>query len=174
MVWSPRRRHGPVGLSGVLGGDAAVAGLNCAVCEIQAELEPGADSLLYCDGPWLLRHHPHPSPLVGWLLLDTRRHVPGPDAFDEAEAAAFGPMLRRCCALVKELAGCDRVYAIAFGEGARHFHLHLIPRHGADSGTESWRVADLYRAVVAGEQLPADPVAVASFLCQARARCACW
>lgn len=156
------------------GSDGAVAGLNCPVCEIQAELEPGNDPLLYCGGPWLLRHHPHPSPLVGWLLLDARRHVPGPAAFDGAEAAEFGPMLRRCCALVKELAGCDRVYVIAFGEGARHFHLHLIPRHGADSGTESWRVADLYRAVVAGSQLPADPVAVASFQRRARARCASW
>lgn len=62
---------------------------------------------------------------------------------------AFGPMLRRSSALVRQLSGCDRVYAIAFGEGARHFHLHLIPRHGADPASESWRVADLYRALVA-------------------------
>jgi len=27
-----------------------------------------------------------------WLLLDTRRHVPRPDLYDEAEAAAFGPI----------------------------------------------------------------------------------
>ncbi len=155
-------------------GLSGAADLGCGVCAIQATLEPGDDPLLHHEGPWLLRHHPHPSPLVGWILLDARRHVPGPDRFDAAEAASLGPVLRRSCALVKELVGCDRVYAIAFGEGARHFHLHLIPRHGADADTESWRVADLYRAVASGRQPPADPAAVASFLRRARARCASW
>lgn len=163
-----------MGLSGGSGPDGAVPDLGCAVCQIQAALHTGTDPLIRRSGPWLLRHHPHPSPLVGWLLLDARRHVPGPDAFDDAEAAEFGPMLRRSSALLKQLVGCERVYAIAFGEGARHFHLHLIPRHGAASDTESWRVADLYRAVATGSRPPADPAAVASFLCRARARCSPW
>ena len=47
--------------------------------------------------------------------------------------------------LVKHVSGCDRVYAIAFGEGARHLHLHLIPRCNGIPETEAWAVADLYR-----------------------------
>jgi diadenosine tetraphosphate (Ap4A) HIT family hydrolase len=83
-------------------------------------------------------------------------------------------MLQRCSALVRDLSGCERVYAIAFGEGARHFHLHLIPRHGADGATESWRVADLYRQVAAGERPAADPAAVAALVARARERTAAW
>jgi diadenosine tetraphosphate (Ap4A) HIT family hydrolase len=145
----------------------------CGICRIHAGA-PGAELGIHREGPWLLRHHPLPAPLAGWLMLDSLRHVGGPADFDAAECAALGPMLQRCSALVRELTGCERVYAIAFGEGARHFHLHLIPRHGADPDSESWRVADLYREVAAGERPPAEPAAVAALLERARARTAAW
>ena len=55
--------------------------------------------------------------------------------------------MQRASLLVKQVSSCDRVYAIAFGEGARHLHLHLIPRFSGISETEAWAVADLYRDV---------------------------
>jgi diadenosine tetraphosphate (Ap4A) HIT family hydrolase len=58
---------------------------------------------------------------------------------------------------VQRLSGCGRVYAIAFGEGAQHLHLHLIPRHLDDPATAAWSVADHYRAVACGERPAADP-----------------
>ena len=146
----------------------------CGVCRLHADAAQRQALEIVRFGPWLLRHHPLPSPLVGWLLLDSLRHVGGPADFDANEAAGFGPVLQRASALVRELSGCDRVYAIAFGEGARHFHLHLIPRHGAEAATEAWRVADLYRAVAAGERPAADPAAVADLVARARHCTAAW
>ena len=146
----------------------------CGVCRLHADPAQRQALEIARLGPWLLRHHPLPSPLAGWLLLDSLRHVGGPADFDAAKAAGFGPLLQRASALVRELSGCDRVYAIAFGEGARHFHLHLIPRHGADPATEAWRVADLYRAVQAGERPAADPAAVAELVERARRQIASW
>jgi diadenosine tetraphosphate (Ap4A) HIT family hydrolase len=49
-------------------------------------------------------------------------------------------------------------------------HQHLIPRWSSDPATTAWRVADLYRAVAAGERPPADPAAVAALVQQARQR----
>jgi hypothetical protein len=37
---------------------------------------------------WILRHHPDPAPLPGWLLLDSRRHLGGAIDFLLQEAAA--------------------------------------------------------------------------------------
>jgi diadenosine tetraphosphate (Ap4A) HIT family hydrolase len=147
----------------------------CGVCRLHAELDRGGDELLIGRfGPFLLRHHPLPAPMPGWLLLDSRRHVGGPADFDDEECVALGPMLRRSSALVRTLAGCERVYAIAFGEGARHFHLHLIPRAAAEPASESWRIADLYRAVASGERAPADPLLVADLVRRARPLASAW
>lgn len=145
----------------------------CGVCRLHAG-GAGAELWIHRREPWLLRHHPLPAPLPGWLVLDSLRHVGGPADFDPAECAALGPALQRASALVRELTGCERVYAIAFGEGARHFHLHLIPRHATDPQSESWRVADLYRQVAAGERASADPAVVADLVVRGRQLAAAW
>jgi diadenosine tetraphosphate (Ap4A) HIT family hydrolase len=152
-------------------------GTPCGICRLHANLAAGgpeADLLIHRQGPWLLRHHPLPAPLPGWLLLDSVRHLGGPVDFEADEAAAFGPMLQRASALVRELSGCERVYAIAFGEGARHLHLHLIPRHGDDPASESWKVADLYRAMVEGRRPAADPQDVLALVRRARQASTGW
>ena len=39
---------------------------------------------------WVLRHHPDPAPLPGWVLLDTLRHCAGPIDFTTDEANGWG------------------------------------------------------------------------------------
>lgn len=146
----------------------------CGICRLHGDREAMAHDEILRQDLWLLRHHPRPAPLAGWLLLDSRRHLGGPIDFLPEEAVAFGPMLQRCSELVRTLTGCGRVYAIAFGEGARHLHVHLIPRHGDDPGSEAWRVADLYRAVSAGERAAAPERQVEQLVRQARELTAAW
>jgi diadenosine tetraphosphate (Ap4A) HIT family hydrolase len=147
---------------------APVMPVSCAICQLHGDghareaFEIGRGEL------WLLRHHPDPAPLAGWLLLDARRHLGGPLDFNDSEAVAWGAAVRHGCQLVQRLTGCERVYAIAFGEGAPHLHLHLIPRHAADPASAAWAVADLYRAMVAGERPPADPARVRELVARAR------
>ena len=70
--------------------------------------------------------------------------------------------------LVQSLSGCERVYAIGFGEGARHLHLRLIPRFGNDPDIEAWKVADLYRMVMDGSRAPAPADQVAALIQRGR------
>ena len=142
----------------------------CAICRLHAESSALAPVVIWENCHWLLRHHPLPAPIAGWCLLDAKRHFSGPIEFTEFEAREWGCMVQRASSLVKQVSGCDRVYAIAFGEGARHLHLHLIPRHVADGRTAAWSVADLYRQVEGGDQVPADQAAVGDFLREARHR----
>jgi diadenosine tetraphosphate (Ap4A) HIT family hydrolase len=142
----------------------------CAICQIHGSVSAQTSYEIGRGALWVLRHHPDPSPLLGWLLLDSARHLGGPVDFNPEEAAAWGVAVQHASALVKELTGCDRVYAISFGEGAPHLHLHLIPRFASDPHTAAWSVADHYRAVIAGERNPANPGDVADLVVQARQR----
>jgi diadenosine tetraphosphate (Ap4A) HIT family hydrolase len=146
----------------------AVPAATCGVCRLHAD--PGARERweIGRQGFWLLRHHPEPAPLAGWLILDARRHLSGPIDFSPAEARDWGGAVQTASSLVRELSGCDRVYGVHFGEGARHLHLHLIPRHAGDGATEAWAVADLYRAVARGQRSAADPAVVAALVQRAR------
>ena len=144
--------------------------IDCGVCALHAD-SAAQQRYEIGRGPlWILRHHPDPAPLRGWLLLDAARHLGGPLQFNAAEASAWGSAVQQASQLVQELSGCDRVYAIAFGEGARHLHLHLIPRFGSDPESEAWRVADLYRAVAHGQRPPAPAAAIQACVKQARQR----
>lgn len=141
---------------------------DCPICRLHGDPEVVSAYEIARSDLWLLRHHPNPAPLAGWLFLDARRHLGGPLAFTDQEAAGWGRAVRAASQLVQRLTGCERVYAIAFGEGARHLHLHLIPRFGGDPDSTAWRVADLYREVEWGERAGADPVAVAELVARAR------
>ena len=142
----------------------------CPICRLHGDAALRSAYEIGRGPLWLLRHHADPAPLPGWLLLDSCRHFGGPMAFNDREAAVWGLAVRAASALVVELTGCDRVYAIAFGEGAPHLHLHLIPRFAGDPHTPAWSVADHYRAVEAGERPAADPAAVRTLVERARQR----
>jgi len=136
----------------------------CKVCHLHQN-KSATERYTISRGPlWILRHHPDPAPLAGWLLLDAQRHIGGPISFNPDEAASWGGSVQLASLLVQRLTGCDLVYAIAFGEGAHHLHLHLIPRFVGESASEAWAVADLYRAVSSGTRPSADSSQVAELV----------
>ena len=148
--------------------NASAACTDCSICLVHGDPAATAALEIARNDLWVLRHHRNPAPMAGWLLLDARRHIGGPLGFNDREASGWGVAVRAASQLVQRLTGCERVYAIAFGEGARHLHLHLIPRFGADPASAAWAVADLYRAMERGERPAAEPAAVAALVAQGR------
>jgi diadenosine tetraphosphate (Ap4A) HIT family hydrolase len=136
----------------------------CAVCAWEVRPRPAGDLVVVESDRWIVRHHMHPAPLVGWLQLISRRHVQGPAHFDRSEAAEFGIALHEVSSALERYSGALRVYAIAFGEGSPHLHVHLVPRMPGRDDTAAWKVADWYRAVERGEQAAADPARVAALI----------
>lgn len=141
---------------------------NCGVCDHHRSTSDQFNYEIVRTTHWVFRHHPAPAPLLGWLLLDSRRHLTGPIDFQPDEAASWGKAIQIGSGLVQRLTKCDRVYAIAFGEGAHHLHLHLIPRFQLDLNTTAWAVADHYRAVSNGQRAAVAPIQIAEFVKQAR------
>ena len=89
--------------------------------------------------------------------------------FIAVEVSYWGCAVSDASLLVKQITGCERVYAIAFGEGAQHLHLHLIPRHLNEPASKAWAIADLYRDMDRGDRAAAEPAAVASMVQRFRA-----
>ena len=141
---------------------------NCPICDLHHDVGQQQKYEIYRDDLWVLRHHPSPSPLVGWLLLDSLRHCSGPIDFSVNEASNWGLAVQDACSLVKRLTQCDRVYSIAFGEGAQHLHLHLIPRLIVNPATKAWSVADHYRSVESNETKQVSDDYVNEFVFKAR------
>ena len=141
---------------------------SCAICLLHLDSLSRERYEISRSKLWLIRHHPDPAPLPGWLLLDSVRHCGGPLEFDPSEAESWGWAVRDASQLVQQITGCDRVYAIAFGEGAPHLHLHLIPRFADDPATSAWFVADHYRAVQRGHREAATAAQVQKMVALAR------
>ena len=141
---------------------------NCAICSLHQDETVLSQTEIWRNKRWILRHHPLPSPITGWCLLDSIRHIGGPIDFNSCESEEWGKIVQKASQLVKKISRCDRVYLIAFGEGARHLHLHLIPRHEDDAHTAAWLVADLYREVESGSASAANADSVELFISTAR------
>ena len=148
--------------------DASSGDEVCAICALHRDEDHLKTHEIWRSDRWLLRHHPGPAPLTGWCLLDARRHCGGPMEFVPEEAREWGLVVQQASRLVQRVSGCERVYAIAFGEGARHLHLHLIPRVSGDARTTAWAVADLYRNVEEGRTIAASDAKVRDWMARAR------
>ena len=133
--------------------------MNCAVCE-QHAVARASGHVLWTDGRFLVIHHPEPSPLVGWLRLDAVDHVGGVADLSDDDAARFGVLHARIAACMKQALGVDRVYSIAFGESARHLHMHLVPRFAHRDDLAAWGLADGYRACLRDPSTAAEHLAV--------------
>lgn len=127
---------------------------DCAVCATLAG--PGRKEPLFEDDLWHVRPADDPAGVPGWMMLISRRHVPGPAHFDDREAESFGPALRHFERVLEQVSGALRIYTAAMGESHPHFHAHLVPRYATmPRDAKAWSVFDLQRAVGAGE-LPID------------------
>ena len=78
---------------------------HCGICEIHSDIEHLRELEIWRSRHWLLRHHPHPSPLLGWCLLDARRHLAGAVDFLGDEAAEWGTVVQQASKLVQKVSG---------------------------------------------------------------------
>jgi len=100
----------------------------CIACEIVRGQRAPPGGLLARRGGFALHAVAAPSPLRGWLVLTSERHVRGLPDLDPAELQALGPFAADVARAQKSALGAEHVYAFAIGDALPHFHLHLVPR----------------------------------------------
>lgn len=77
---------------------------------------------------WRIRHSDE-TDLLGYCILEPRRHFLDMSDANAEEIAEYAPLLSRLMKAVRKYApGCERVYTFSLGESVSHYHLHVIPR----------------------------------------------
>jgi len=66
---------------------------------------------------------------LGYLMAETRRHVPKLKDLTNAEAQALGLLIARLSRALTHSEGAEHVYAFAIGDGVPHVHVHVVPRY---------------------------------------------
>ncbi len=125
---------------------------DCGVCKSIHGADRLPSEICFENELWHVRHGGAPYGVPGWMMLITNRHVPGPWAFSDEEAASLGPTLRHLGRVLTEVTGAKRIYTAWMGESWPHFHAHLVPRYAEmPKDAKAWGVFDLQRAAGAGE-----------------------
>jgi histidine triad (HIT) family protein len=66
---------------------------------------------------------------LGYLFVETRRHVARLGDLTTAEAAAVGVLVNDLSRVLRTAAGAEHVYSHVYGDGPPHLHVHLQPRY---------------------------------------------
>jgi diadenosine tetraphosphate (Ap4A) HIT family hydrolase len=139
----------------------------CTIAEGGASADP---TVVYRDECWLVRSISPTPAVAGWLLLQSRRHIPDVTGLDADEAASFGPLLQRTSSVVREVTGAVRIYLGSLNEGTPHFHTHILPRlPEMPNGALGWNAFGLSALAARGE-VRAEPAEVERVLAEIRAR----
>lgn len=102
--------------------------MSCLGCQVAAGEHPTPGGGVLRRGGFLVHAVAAPSPLAGWLVITSERHVRGLYDLDAAELAQLGPLTAEVMRAQRQALGAEHVYAFAIGEVLPHFHLHLVPR----------------------------------------------
>lgn len=96
---------------------------SCLFCR---RTEP-PENFIYEDAHWLVRHS-NETNILGYAVIEAKRHFIDLSAATDTEAASYGVILRAVTRAIREVTGCQRVYTFSLGEMVEHFHLHVVPR----------------------------------------------
>jgi len=101
----------------------------CVACEIVAGRHVPVGGILLVERGLHLHAVAGPTPVAGWVVLTTARHVRCLADLDDAEAVALARLAVRVQRAQRATLGAEIAYAVSLGEQVKHFHLHLIPRY---------------------------------------------
>ena len=106
---------------------------DCFICRKHRGLETAPGGALYEDDMVYAGHAQirlgQETAYLGYLMAETKRHVPALPDLTDAEASALGVLVARLSRALREVVGAEHVYLFGFGDGVAHVHLHVVPRY---------------------------------------------
>lgn len=106
---------------------------DCVVCQKHRGKRPLAGGIIFENELILISHAQlfgdEKDHYLGHLFIETKRHVPGLADLTEEEAAAVGIFTSRMAGALLHTFEMVHVYSFVIGDGAPHFHVHVIGRY---------------------------------------------
>ena len=105
----------------------------CLICRKQGGDFPVPGGAIYIDD-LVYASHAHLSDgqdsiYLGWLVVESRRHIPGLADLNDEEAQRLGLLIACLSRVLKEITSAEHVYAFVLGHHIPHLHVHLLPRY---------------------------------------------
>lgn len=108
------------------------AGSTCFICKKQASGDALGCGVVYEDDIVFASHMPpakFSDAYLGYVFVETKRHVAGLGELSDAEATAVGALVNDVAFALRVSEGADHVYSYVYGDGVPHFHVHLQARY---------------------------------------------
>lgn len=117
----------------------------CDICRRhRGERHTAAELVGFGDGFWVFHVPPDESGLasLGYLQIESDRHVAYLGDLTDDEAAALGRLRTRLAAALRKSLDPEFVFAAVIGRGIAHFHEHVFCRHRGTPPDVPWDASD--------------------------------
>lgn len=102
---------------------------SCLACDVVAGRTTPTGGILHRERGLLLHGVAARTPVAGWVVATTDRHLRCLADLTDDEASALARLAARVQRAQRDVLGAEIAYAVSLGESVKHFHLHLIPRY---------------------------------------------
>lgn len=100
---------------------------SCAICNRQSERSLNPNLVVWETDDWLLRHSLETN-IVGYLVLESKRHFLDLSEATKKECDGLPFMLQSATSALRRVAEAERVYTYTLAEVVPHYHVHMVPR----------------------------------------------
>jgi diadenosine tetraphosphate (Ap4A) HIT family hydrolase len=110
----------------------------CMICQKHLGVAPPGwvGPVIYADDLVSVSHRA--AGALGYVYVESRRHVPYLDQLSDAEAAAVGWAVARVARGLRAELDVEFIHAFVSGRGVAHLHQHVFARHTGTPRDHPW------------------------------------
>jgi ATP adenylyltransferase len=108
----------------------------CLICQKHRGDGPLVGPLIHQDALLVVTHRAVGS--LGYVFVETRRHLSALDQLTDVEAAAVGWTTARLARGLRAELEVEHVHSMVAGLGVAHFHQHVFVRHAGTPSNYGW------------------------------------
>lgn len=108
----------------------------CLICQKHRGEGPLVGPLVHRDALLVVTHRAAGS--LGYVFVETRRHVSSLDELTDSEAEAVGRVTARLARGLRAELEVEHVHSMVAGLGVAHFHQHVFVRHAGTPPSYGW------------------------------------